>query len=166
MEETPELVNGMGSGTQSSSVLTSRSTPSHRNIHILIALLVLNCSGQLLWDPQLLSVILGKHTNRPSRPCQHHQHWWAMISTPLWQSDSPAQTLALDILSVVVQSTLTRQHIPIPCWISCSELATSCSFANSIRKAFQSKYCPGERHAFTKTAQSDGVMQCLFKAST
>ena len=55
---------------RSSSVLTSRSIPSHRNIHVLIALLVLNCSGQPFWDPQLLSVILGKHTNRPSLPNQ------------------------------------------------------------------------------------------------
>ena len=46
---------------RSSSVLTSGSIPSHRNIHVLIALLVLNCSGQPFWDPQLLSVILGKH---------------------------------------------------------------------------------------------------------
>jgi hypothetical protein len=50
----------------SSSVLTSGSIPSHRNIHVLIAPLVLNCSGQSFWDPQLLLVILGKHTNRPS----------------------------------------------------------------------------------------------------
>ena len=53
----------MVSGTQSSSVLTSGSTPSHRNIHVLIALLVLNCSGQPFWDPQLLLVILGKQTD-------------------------------------------------------------------------------------------------------
>jgi hypothetical protein len=47
----------MVSGTQSSSVLTSGRIPSHRNIHILIALLVLNRSGQLFWDPQRLSMI-------------------------------------------------------------------------------------------------------------
>ena len=63
---------------RSSSVLTSGSIPSHRNIHVLIALLVLNCSGQLFWDPQLLSVILGKHTNRPSLP---NQHWVRALPT-------------------------------------------------------------------------------------
>jgi hypothetical protein len=31
-----------------------------------------------------------------------------MISMPLWQSDSPTQTPALDILSVVVQSNLDQ----------------------------------------------------------
>jgi hypothetical protein len=51
----------MVSGTQSSSVLTSRSIPSHRNIHVLIALLALNCSDQPFWDTQLLLMILGKH---------------------------------------------------------------------------------------------------------
>ena len=45
----------------SSSVLTSGSIPSHRNIHVLIVLLALNCSGQPFWDPQLLSMILRKH---------------------------------------------------------------------------------------------------------
>ena len=46
---------------RSSSVLTSRSILSHRNIHVLIVLLALNCSDQPFWDPQRLSVILGKH---------------------------------------------------------------------------------------------------------
>jgi hypothetical protein len=54
----------------SSSVLTSGSIPSHRNIHVLIVLLALNCSGQPFWDPQRLPVILGNHTNRPSLPNQ------------------------------------------------------------------------------------------------
>ena len=71
-----------------------------------------------------------------------------MISTPLWQSDSPAQTPALDILSVAVQSDLDQAAYLYP----------MLDFENSIRKAFQSKYCPVERHAFTKTAQLDGVM--------
>jgi hypothetical protein len=31
-----------------------------------------------------------------------------MLSTPLWQSDSPAQIPALDILSVVVQINLDQ----------------------------------------------------------
>jgi hypothetical protein len=123
----------MISGTQSSSVLTSGSTPSHRNIHVLTAPLVLNCSGQPFWDPQLLSMILGKHKQtlspKPiestpllldsvphclSRVLQHRQHRWAMISTPLWQSDSPAQTPALYILSVVVQSHLDQAAYPYP----------------------------------------------------
>jgi hypothetical protein len=55
---------------RSSSVLTSKSIPSHRNIHVLIVLLALNCSGQWFWDPQWLLVILGKHTKRPSLPNQ------------------------------------------------------------------------------------------------
>jgi hypothetical protein len=49
------------SGTQSSSVLTSGSIPSHRNILVLIVLLALNCSDQPFWDPQLLLMILRKH---------------------------------------------------------------------------------------------------------
>ena len=121
---------------RSSSVLTSGSIPSHRNIHVLIALLVLNCSGQPFWDPQLLSVILGKHKqtlspkpieSAPLSPdsvphclsgvLQHCQHWWAMISIPLWQSDSPAQIPALDIL-YLCKSTLIKQHISIPCKFS------------------------------------------------
>ena len=144
----------MVSGTQSSSVFTSGSTSSHRNIHVLTAPLVLNCSGQPFWDPQLLSMILRKHKqtlspkpieSAPLSPdsvphclsgvLQHCQHRWAMISMPLWQSDSPAQTPALDILSVVVQSDHNQAAYPYP----------MLDFANSIRKAFQSKYCPGER---------------------
>jgi hypothetical protein len=70
IEKTLECVNGLVSGTQSSSVLTSGSIPSHRNIHIFIVLLVLNGSDQPFWDPQLLSVILRKQTNRPSLPNQ------------------------------------------------------------------------------------------------
>jgi hypothetical protein len=67
IEETLECVNGMGLRNTDiipqhrSSVFNSGSIPSHRNIHVLIALLVLNCSVQPFWDPQLLSVILGKH---------------------------------------------------------------------------------------------------------
>jgi hypothetical protein len=37
-----------------------------------------------------------------------------MISMPLWQSDSPTQTPALDILSVVVQSNLDQAANPNP----------------------------------------------------
>jgi hypothetical protein len=144
----------MVSGTQSSSVFTSGSTFSHRNIHVLTAPPALNCSGLPLWDLQLLSMILRKQTNRPSRPNQlralllpdsapyclsgvlrHCQHQWAMISTPLWQYDSPDQTPALDILSIVVQSDLDQAAYLYP----------MLDFANSMRKVFQSKYCPGER---------------------
>ena len=44
----------------------------------------------------------------PSGVLQHCQHWWAMISIPLWQSESPAQIPAHDILSVVVQINLDQ----------------------------------------------------------
>jgi hypothetical protein len=37
-----------------------------------------------------------------------------MISTPLWQFDSPAQTPALDILSIVVQIDLDQAAYPYP----------------------------------------------------
>ena len=64
-----ECINGMGFGNTdiipqcSSLVLTNGSISSHRNTHTLIVLLVLNCYGQLFWDPQRLSVILGKQTD-------------------------------------------------------------------------------------------------------
>jgi hypothetical protein len=37
-----------------------------------------------------------------------------MISMPLWQSDSPAQTPAVDILFAVVQTDLDQAAYPYP----------------------------------------------------
>jgi hypothetical protein len=41
-----------------------------RNIHAVPTPLILDCSGQPLQDPQRLSMILRKHTNRPFCPSQ------------------------------------------------------------------------------------------------
>ena len=79
-----ECVNSMGLGNtdkipqRGSSVITTGSILNTRNIHAVPTPLILDCSGQPLQDPQRLSMILRKHTNRPSRP---NQHWARALPT-------------------------------------------------------------------------------------